>query len=151
MRPMIAAAAVAAIFVFAPIEKAEAKACGHAWAIPGSYSISGDFRGKVESAGAKLSRNCRVNIKVPGVYSGTKVRRAGNCLTFGFKIKGVKRAFTAKWCNKIGVIPWKGRQIRASVLRQQLHQVRRGTSRDVHDDRLSADRPLLIDDPREDR
>ena len=126
MRSMIAAAAVATVFAMATTDEAEAKACVHAWAIPGAYTISGDFRGKVESAGAKLSRSCRVNIKVPGVYSGTKVRRAGNCLTFGFKVKGVKRAFTAKWCNKIGVIPWKGRKIRAEVRLVKRHRIGQG-------------------------
>ena len=126
MRPLIAAAAVTTLLVFAPADRAEAKACGHAWAIPGTYTISGDFRGKVEAAGAKLSRNCRVNIRVPGVFSGTKVRRAGNCLKFGFKIQGIKQAFTAKWCNTVGVIPWEGRKIRAQVKLVKRHRIGQG-------------------------
>ncbi len=126
MRKLMATAAMTGLIVFAPTGKAEAKACGPAWAIPGTYTISGDFRGKVESAGAKLSRNCRVNIRVPGVFSGTKVRRAGNCLKFGFKIEGVKRGFTAKWCNTVGVIPWKGRNIRAKVKLVKRHRIGQG-------------------------
>ena len=95
--------------------EAAAKSCVHAWAVPGTYTISGNFRGKVESAGARLTRDCRVSIRVPGVSSNTRVRRAGKCLRFGFKVDGVKKAFTAKWCNKVGYIPWKGKNIRASV------------------------------------
>ena len=98
-----------------PTGEAAAKACGQSWAVPGSYTISGNFRGKVESAGARLSRDCRVSIQVPGVFSNTRVRSAGNCLSFRFKVEGVKKAFSAKWCNKIGIIPWKGRSIRARI------------------------------------
>ena len=95
--------------------EAAAKSCIHGWAIPGTYTIAGNFRGKVEAAGARLTRDCRVIIRVPGVFSGTKVRKSGKCLRFGFKIEGQRKAFTAKWCNKVGYIPWKGRNIRASV------------------------------------
>ena len=104
------------LIVLAPTN-AVAKACFHKWAKPGTYTITGNFRGKIETAGAKLSRNCRIHIRVPGVLSGTKVRRSGRCLRFGFKVRGVKRAFTAKWCNKVGYLPWKGRKVRATVRR----------------------------------
>lgn len=98
-----------------PTGEASAKACGHSWAVPGSYTISGNFRGKVESAGARLSRDCRVSIQVPGVFSNTRVRSAGSCLRFSFKVEGIKKAFSAKWCNKVGVIPWKGKSIRTKI------------------------------------
>jgi len=98
-----------------PADKASAKSCGHAWAVPGTYTISGNFRGKIEAAGARLTRDCRVTIKVPGVSSGTKVKRAGKCLRFRFKVDGVKKAFTARWCNKVTYIPWKGKRVRARV------------------------------------
>ncbi len=98
-----------------PADEASANTCFHSWAKPGTYTISGKFRGKIELAGARLTRDCRVTIRVPGVYSGTKVRRAGNCLRFRFKVDGVKKSFTARWCNKVTYIPWKGKRIRASV------------------------------------
>ncbi len=98
-----------------PTSEAAAKACIHSWAIPGTYVISGNFRGKVETAGARLTRDCRVIIRVPGVFSGRKVRKAGRCLRFGFKVEGIKKAFSAKWCNKIGSLPWKGKIIRARI------------------------------------
>ncbi len=105
------------ILVALPANAEQSKTCYLAWAKPGSYTISGNFRGKVETAGARLTRDCRIHIRVPGVASGTKVRKAGRCLRFGFKINGVKRAFTAKWCNTVGYLPWKGRRIKARVRR----------------------------------
>ena len=104
-------------FVLLPANETEAKAkaCVHAWAIPGLYTITGNFRGSPEAAGARLTRDCRVTIKLPGVYSGTKVRKSGKCIRFSFKVDGVKKAFSAKWCNKIGYIPWKGKRVRARV------------------------------------
>lgn len=101
--------------LFFPTDRAEAKGCVHSWAIPGIYTISGEFRGKVEAAGAHLTRDCRVSLRVPGVFSGTKVRRSGKCLRFSFKIEGVKKAFSAKWCNTVGYIPWNGKNVRARV------------------------------------
>ena len=98
-----------------PVEDAAARTCVHAWAVPGTYTISGNFRGKLEAAGARLTRDCRVTIRVPGVSSGTKVKRAGNCLRFRFKIDGIKKSFSAKWCNKVTYIPWKGKRLRALV------------------------------------
>lgn len=101
-------------FATAPAQAA-AKGCVHAWAIPGTYTISGNFRGKVETAGARLTRDCRVSIRVPGVASNTRVKGAGKCLRFRFKIDGVKKSLSAKWCNKVGYIPWNGKNIRAKI------------------------------------
>ncbi len=95
--------------------EAAAKVCVHSWAIPGTYTISGNFRGKVESTGARLTRDCRVIIRLPGVFSGSKVRKAGKCLRFSFKIEGIKKAFSAKWCKTVGYLPWKGRNVRAKI------------------------------------
>ena len=65
---------------------AHASACGAVWAEPGTYKITGNFRGKKESAGAELTRDCRINLKIPGVYTGGRVKRSGKCLRFTFKI-----------------------------------------------------------------
>ena len=112
---LTACAAMIGFFMVPSEQAAAAKACGHAWAVPGTYTISGEFRGKVETAGAHLSRTCRVNLRVPGVFSGTKVRKAGKCLRFNFKIEGIKTAFSARWCNGVGHIPWSGKNIRVQV------------------------------------
>lgn len=93
-----------------------AKTCGHSWAVPGTYTITANFRGSVESAGARLTRDCRVRIQVPGIYSGAKVTRSGRCLRFRFKMEGVKRTYSARWCNTVGYIPWKGKRVRARVV-----------------------------------
>ena len=116
-KPLFAALLLLTGLAAIPTSEAEAraKACVHAWAVPGVYTISGEFRGKVETAGANLSRNCRVNIRVPGVFSNTKVKKAGKCLRFSFKVEGVKKAFSARWCNGVGVIPWNGKNVRARV------------------------------------
>lgn len=98
-----------------PSNQAAAKTCGYAWAVPGTYTITGNFRGKTELAGARLTRDCRVTIRVPGVSSGTKVKKSRKCLRFRFKVDGIKKAFTAKWCNKVTYIPWKGKRVRARV------------------------------------
>ena len=95
--------------------EAAADTCGHAWAVPGTYTITGNFRGTIERTGARLTRNCRVRIQMPGVYSGSKVTRTGRCLRFRFKVEGIKKTFSARWCNKVGFIPWNGRQVRARV------------------------------------
>lgn len=94
-----------------------AKTCGFGWAKPGKYRISGNFRGQVESTSARLTNNCRISLQIPGVFSGGRVKRSGKCLRFALKIEGERRAFFAKWCNTYGLIPWKGRTIRASVKR----------------------------------
>ncbi|MGI9463428.1 MAG: hypothetical protein ACR2OM_05790 [Aestuariivirgaceae bacterium] len=111
----LAACTIAFGMLLLPTGEAAAKACVHSWAVPGTYTISGKFRGKVEAAGARLTRDCRVNIRVPGVSSNTRVQSAGKCLRFSFKVDGVKKAFSAKWCNTVGYIPWKGKSIRAQV------------------------------------
>ena len=103
------------LLLLLPADQAAAKTCGYAWAIPGTYTIAGNFRGKTEMAGARLTRDCRVVIRVPGVSSGTKVKKSGKCLRFRFKVDGIKKAFTAKWCNKVTYIPWNGKRVRARV------------------------------------
>ena len=118
----------AGIFLASPSSNATVRKCGHSWAIPGTYTITANFRGKVESANARLTRTCRITIRVPGVFSGSKVRRAGRCLKFGFKVEGIRKAFTARWCNTVGYIPWKGKRIRARVrLIKQLAATGSGT------------------------
>lgn len=94
-----------------------ARNCGYAWAVPGTYRVSGDFRGTTESATAKLTNDCRVILQIPGVFSGGGVRRSGGCLNFSFKVEGESGVFTARWCNSYGIVPWQGRNIRATVTR----------------------------------
>jgi hypothetical protein len=103
-----------ATLLFSPGEAA-AKSCSHRWAVPGTYMITANFRGTVETAQARLTRDCRVTIQIPGIYSGAKVTRVGKCLRFRFKVEGVRKTFSAKWCNTVGYIPWKGKRIRARV------------------------------------
>jgi hypothetical protein len=98
-----------------PLPAAAAKSCIYPWAVPGDYVISGNFRGSVESTTARLTSDCRVVLSLPGVFAGATIRRAGPCLSFTFKIEGQKQVFTAQWCEGYGVVPWQGRQIRASV------------------------------------
>jgi hypothetical protein len=66
---LLMAGAVAAVAMAAQTSSASAN-CGHDWAKPGTYTISGNFRGKNETAGAEVTRDCRIQIKVPGVYTG---------------------------------------------------------------------------------
>jgi hypothetical protein len=99
---------------------AVAKTCGYSWAKPGTYRISGNFRGATESASAKLTHDCRVVLNIPGVFSGGSARRSGGCLKFFFKVQGEKKTFSARWCNTYGLVPWKGRTIRAKVTRLKL-------------------------------
>ncbi len=94
---------------------AQASACGATWAEPGTYKITGNFRGKKESAGAELTRDCRINLKIPGVYTGGPVKRSGKCLRFTFKIDKEKKLFKGRWCNGFAVVDWKGKDIRAKV------------------------------------
>ena len=94
---------------------AHAATCGAAWAEPGTYKITGNFRGKPESAGAELTRDCRINLKIPGVYTGGPVRRAGKCLRFTFKIDKQKRLYRGRWCEGFAVVDWKGKDVRAKV------------------------------------
>jgi hypothetical protein len=110
---------VTAIVVFAisASETQAARNCGYGWAVPGTYRITGDFRGTTESGTAKLTNDCRVILQIPGVFSGGSVRRSRGCLLFSFKVEGEARVFTARWCNTYGIVPWQGRNIRASVTR----------------------------------
>jgi hypothetical protein len=69
---------VTAIVVFAisASETQAARNCGYGWAVPGTYRITGDFRGTTESGTAKLTNDCRVILQIPGVFSGGSVRRS---------------------------------------------------------------------------
>jgi len=89
--------------------------CGQSWAKPGRYKISGSFRGKNESTNAFLGKDCRINLQVPGVFTGGKVRKSGKCLEFSFKIENDASVFKAKWCDSYGLIPWQDKTIRAKV------------------------------------
>lgn len=94
-------------------------ACIFDWAVPGAYDISGSFRGPVETVIARLTNDCRVSISLPGVYTGGALKRDGSCLTFGFKVEGERATFRARWCESYGVVPWQGRNIRATIKRHQ--------------------------------
>jgi hypothetical protein len=108
-------AGVAGALTLAAPEEARAEGCGHDWAKPGRYKISGSFRGKNESTNAFLSKDCRITLQVPGVFTGGKVIAKGECLEFAFKVEGETGAFRAKWCNDYGLVPWQGKTIRAAV------------------------------------
>lgn len=103
--------------VSAPEPAHAAKSCGFGWAKPGKYRISGNFRGRVESTSARLTRDCRVSLQIPGVFTGGRVKRSGKCLRFALKVQGERKVFFAKWCNSYGLVPWKGRNIRAKIKR----------------------------------
>ena len=110
--------AIAALAIALPANSAQAaRNCGYSWAVPGTYKVSGNFRGTVESATARLTTDCRAVLQIPGVFSGGVVRRSGGCLAFSFKVEGEPRTVTARWCNTYGIIPWQGRSIRATVTR----------------------------------
>jgi len=94
---------------------ANAAACGATWAEPGTYKITGNFRGTKESAGAELTQDCRINLKIPGFYTGGPVKRSGKCLRFTFKIDKEKRLFRGRWCKGFAVVDWKGKDVRAVV------------------------------------
>ncbi len=101
----------------APETAYAAKSCGFGWAKPGKYRVSGNFRGKVESTTARLTRDCRISLQIPGVFSGGRVKRSGKCLRFALKIEGERKVLFAKWCNTYGLVPWEGRNIRARITR----------------------------------
>ena len=111
-------AAVAGVMMAGASGSALASTCGHDWAVPGKYKISGSFRGKNESTNAFLSKDCRITLQVPGVFTGGKVTKRGSCLEFAFKVEGEKGAFKAKWCEDYGLVPWRGKTIRAAVTPQ---------------------------------
>lgn len=96
-----------------------ASACIFNWAVPGTYDIKGSFRGRVETVTARLTNDCRVTIGLPGVFTGGPLRRNGRCLAFSFRVQDQRETFTAQWCRGYGVVPWQGRNVRASVARRQ--------------------------------
>jgi hypothetical protein len=101
--------------VSAPDTAHAAKSCGFGWAKPGKYKVSGNFRGRVEATSARLTSDCRVSLQIPGVFTGGRVKRSGKCLRFALKVEGQRKVLFAKWCNTYGVVPWKGRNIRAEI------------------------------------
>ena len=78
----VLAAGMAGAFLLADVNTAMAADCGQSWAKPGRYKISGSFRGKNESTNTFLGKDCRINLQVPGVFTGGKVRKSGQCLEF---------------------------------------------------------------------
>lgn len=108
----------------APDSGHAARKCVFDWAVPGTYKVSGNFRGTTEAATARLTNDCRVIFQLPGVFSGGPVRRSGNCLRFRFKVEGERRIFSARWCNTLGIVPWQGRNVRARVSRLKVAPVR---------------------------
>jgi hypothetical protein len=114
---MTLAGLLLAILLLAASPAEAARTCGYGWAVPGTYKVSGDFRGTTESASAKLTNDCRVILQIPGVFSGGGVSRSGGCLLFRFKVEGEAGVFTARWCDSYGIVPWQGRNIRAAVTR----------------------------------
>ena len=111
----VLAAGMAGVFLLADVNTAMAADCGQSWAKPGRYKISASFRGKNESTNAFLGKDCRINLQVPGVFTGGKVRKSGKCLEFSFKIENDASVFKAKWCGDYGLIPWQDKTIRAQV------------------------------------
>ncbi len=103
--------------VILPGDLLAANRCIFNWAQPGTYKLSGNFRGTTEAATARLTHDCRVYFQVPGVFSGGSVRRSGRCLKFRFKVEGEGKIFSARWCNTYGIVPWQGRDVRAAVTR----------------------------------
>lgn len=111
-------AAVCAIALYAMLAAAPANAaayCVHQWAKPGTYAVAGRFKERIRRTTAQLSTSCRVRINVPGVFTGGPVRKSGDCVEFSFKVQGDRRTFTARWCNTYVVIPYEGRDVRATV------------------------------------
>jgi hypothetical protein len=109
------AAGISGLLFVATGNNASAADCGFHWAQPGKYKISASFRGKRESTNVFLGKDCRVILQVPGVFTGGKVKKSGKCLAFSFKVEGKTGVFRAKWCDDYGLVPWKGKTIRASV------------------------------------
>jgi hypothetical protein len=117
--PVIGAACVALLaLAAAAAPSAAADACIFDWAVPGSYEISGSFRGRTETVPARLTNDCRVTISLPGVFTGGPLRRHGPCLAFSFRVEGERRPFSAQWCGSYGVVPWQGRNVRATIVRR---------------------------------
>jgi hypothetical protein len=106
---------MAGVLLHAGTNTALAANCGHSWAKPGKYKISASFRGKNESTNAFLGKDCRIILQVPGVFTGGKVSKSGQCLEFSFKIEGETKVFRAKWCDDYGLVPWQDKTIRAEI------------------------------------
>lgn len=115
---LIGVVLVAAAFVLASVPASAANHCIHPWARPGTYIVSGKFRGSVESANIYLTNDCRVVIPLPGIFTGGRLARAGHCLRFSFKVQGHKKVLTARWCDTYGVVPWGEQAIRIAVKRR---------------------------------
>ena len=77
--------------------------------------ITGNFRGSEESAGAELTRDCRIQLKIPGVYTGGPVSKDGKCVRFTFKVDKEKGLFKGRWCNDIATVDWKGKNVQARI------------------------------------
>ncbi len=111
-------AVAAGVAAFAGGGEAQASTCGHSWAKPGKYKISGSFRERTNPTNAFLSKDCRITLQVPGVFTGGKVTKRGDCLEFAFKVEGEKGAFKARWCEGYRLVPWRGETLRAAVTPQ---------------------------------
>lgn len=106
-------------FTAAATPATAARACIFDWAVPGPYEISGNFRGQVETVTAQLTNDCRVMIGFPGVATGGALSRAGSCLAFSFRVEGEQDTLEARWCGSHGVVPWQGRDVRATIVRRE--------------------------------
>lgn len=113
------ASLLALVAVATETAPAAAASCVFEWAVPGTYEITGSFRGRSETVIARVTNNCRVTIGLPGVFTGGELERAGRCLTFSFRVQDVRQTFTARWCDSYGVVPWQGREIRATIVRRE--------------------------------
>lgn len=102
-----------------PQPAAALKSCIHGWAVPGRYTVSGDFRGRTETATVRLTRGCRLYFQVPGVFSGGRVEAAGNCLSFSFKVEGRPETFRGTWCDKQAIVRWEDRVTQVQVRRER--------------------------------
>jgi hypothetical protein len=112
---VVLAASTIGVLLAASAQSALAADCGFSWAQPGKYKISASFRGKNESTNVFLGKDCRVIVQVPGVFTGGKVKKSGQCLAFSFKVEGEAGVFQAKWCDDYGLVPWQSKTIRATV------------------------------------
>jgi hypothetical protein len=113
--PAVSAVGISGLLIVASAHSAMAADCGFPWAQPGKYKISASFRGKNESTNVFLGKDCRIIVQVPGVFTGGKVTKSGQCLAFSFKVEGETGVFQAKWCDDYGLVPWQGKTIRATV------------------------------------
>jgi hypothetical protein len=124
---IISAACFAALALTTPAAPATAATtCIFDWAVPGYYEISGRFRGQVETVTARLTNDCRVTIGLPGVFTGGPLRRNGRCLAFSFRVQDERQTFTARWCGSYGVVPWQGRDVRATIVKRPGRSIREG-------------------------